>query len=149
MDQPYPPNVELLAVAWLKSLDGIPTGGVATTLPADPATWSQDGFVQVTSVGGSPAVHTPLRRPVVQLDTWANNPNSLKPPWGRASALMETIIWGCYQLSSQQRMFVLPHGFGNARLLTAWPVTEPRRVPADESGFARYTCDLTMVWTTA
>ncbi len=149
MDQPYPPNVELLAVAWLKSLDGIPANGVATTLPADPATWAGEGFVQVTTVGGSPAVHTPLRRPVVQLDTWANNPDSLKPPWGKASALMETVIWGCYQLSTQQRTFVLPHGFGNARLLTAWPVTEPRRVPADESGFARYSCDLTMVWTIA
>ena len=149
MQQPYPPNAELLAVAWLKSLDGIPTNGVATALPGDPTTWAIDGFVQVTLVGGTPAVHTPLRNPTAQVDCWANNPNSLKPPWGKAHALLETVVAACYDDGTQQRVFVMPTGFGNARLLTVWPVIEPRRVPGDESGFARVTVDLSMVWTVA
>jgi len=148
MPQPYQPNVELLMVAWLRSLPGIPPDGVATSLPGDPAAWAALGFVQVTSVGGSPAVHTPLRNPVVQLDCWANNPNSQKPPWGKASALMETIVAACYA-NNQQRVLTMPEGFSNARLLAVYPLIEPRRVLGDEASFARLSVDLSVTWSVA
>ncbi|MGH8571199.1 MAG: hypothetical protein ACREX8_01310 [Gammaproteobacteria bacterium] len=142
------PSAELLMVAWLKGLPGVPPDGVATTLPGDPATWAALGFVQVTTVGGSPAVHTPLRNPVVAVDCWANNPNSQKPPWGKASALAETIVSACYG-DTAQRVVTMPAGYSNARLMAVYPLSEPRRVPADEAGFARLSVDLSVSWAVA
>lgn len=144
----HPPNAELLMVAWIKSLSGIPEGGVATKLPSDPAMWAAAGFVQVGVVAGSPEVHTPLRGPVVQIDCWANNINSEKVPWGKASALAETIVNACYK-NNQQRVFGMPVGFTAARLLCVWPLIEPRRIPDDEAGFARVSVDLAVRWTAA
>ncbi len=144
---PHLPSAELVAVAWLKTLDGVPSDGVATTLPGDPTVWAANGFVQVGTVGGSPAVHTPLRTPVVQVDCWANNSNSAKSPWGKSSALAELVVAATYSI--RPRLLVMPEGFHNARLNTAWPLTEPRRIPGDEAGFARVNFDLALSWVVA
>lgn len=141
-------NTELVTEAWLSTVDGMPAGAVATTLPADNSTWAASGFVTVgPTVGGQPDVDVPMRRPVVQVDCWAVNPESRRPPWGRANWLAELIVAACYDTASMQRTLTLrPPGFPSARVLAAYPVTEPRRVPSDPAAYARYHLDLQVDW---
>lgn len=139
------PSAELVAVAWLKTVAGVPETAVATTLPGDSASWSASGFVQVRTVAGNPNPDVPLRTPVVQADAWANNADSQKTPWGKASAIAEAIVAGAYAFLAP-RLLVMPVGFHDARLLSVWPVTEPRRMLGDEAGFARVSVDFAMSW---
>lgn len=143
----HPPSAELVATAWLKTLPGIPESGVATSLPGDPASWSTNGFIQVVTVGGTPPVDTPMRTPVVQVSCWANNPGSAKTPWRKASVLAENVVAGCYA-DTQQRQLPMPDGYRGARIHAVWPISEPRRIPQDEAGFARVDVDLAVTWVT-
>ena len=137
------PNTELIAVAWLKTLAGVPSGSVGTTLPAAEA-FATDGFVQVVGVvGGSPDAYVPLRNPVVQVDTWAVNPGSKRPPWGKANTLIENILAACFTTPDP---IVLRDEYFAARLFEVAATTEPRRIPGDEGGFARYSADLHFHW---
>lgn len=140
-------NSELVAVAWLQGADGMEDGQVATTLPADTTTWAAHGFVQVPMVvGGTPQLHHALREPVVQVDVWAVNPSSGKPPWGKAASLMELIVAATYDIDRMQRTLTLPTGYPQARVMTAHLITEPRRIPADNASYARYSADLALHW---
>lgn len=144
------PNSELVTVAWLKSLDGIPTNGVGTTLPAASA-WAADGFVQVSVAGGAPDRDLPVARPVMSVDCWANNPNSARPPWGKAAQLAEVIRAACYRMQNdpdptQQILTMHVAGYQRAVLYSAYWVSEPRRRPADEARFARIGGDLQIHW---
>ena len=140
-------NSELVAVAWLQGAAGIEAGQVATTLPTDVTTWQANGFVQVCpAVGGAPQLHYALREPVVQIDTYAVNPASGKPPWGTAASLMELLVAATYDTARMQRTLTLPAGYPQARLFTAHFLTEPRRLPGDDSSYARYSADLAFHW---
>lgn len=143
------PHSELVAVAWLKGIPGIPAGAVGTTLPADTSAWL-DGFLQVSVVGGSPHRDVPQHQPVVQVDCWAANPSGARPPWGKANQLAERITAHCYGNVNDalpvQRVVTLPDGYQPARVQSAYVVTEPRRIPADEARFARYSLDLQLFW---
>lgn len=141
-------NTELVAEAWLGTAEGLSPGQVATTLPTDVAMWAELGFVQVGPVvGGSPDPHIPKRTPVVQIDCWAANPGSNKPPWGKASNLAETIR-AAYETDHRaiQRTLTLRPGFPQARVLSAYFAVEPRRVPSDQAGYARYHVDMVFDW---
>lgn len=144
-------NAELVAVAWIKTVTGIDASLVATTLPGpDPSgnyAWAASGFVQVGPVsGGSPQLHYALREPVVQVDCWAVNPNSGKPPWGKAANLAEAILAATYATAQMQATLTLPSSYPQARMLTAHFVQEPRRMPGDDSSYARYSGDLQCHW---
>ncbi|WP_030917303.1 hypothetical protein [Streptomyces sp. NRRL B-24720] len=142
-------NTELVAVAWLLSAAGIEPGQVATTLPSDSAAWAENGFVHVVgAVGGSPQVDYALREPVVQIDTYAVNPGSGKPPWGKAASLMELIAAAAYQGAGMQRALTLLPGYPQARVMSAHFTSEPRRMPGDDSSYARYQADLALHWIT-
>jgi hypothetical protein len=142
-------NSELVAVAWLLGAAGIQAGQVATTLPTDTTGWEANGFVLVPAVvGGSPQLHYALREPVVQVETWAANPNSGKPPWGKAASLFELLVDATYDESRMQRTLTLPAGYPQARVMTAHFLTEPRRLPADEASYARFQADLALHWIT-
>lgn len=142
-------NSELVAVAWLQGAAGMEAGQVATTLPADEGTWATNGFVQVPMVvGGTPQLHYALREPVVQVDVWAVNPSSGKPPWGKAASLMELIVAATFDADRMQRTLTLPSGYPQARVMTAHFVTEPRRIPADNASYARFSADLALHWIT-
>lgn len=149
------PHDELVAVAWLKGVDGVPGSGVGTTLPGDGTTWAASGFVQVSGpVGGNPGMDVPLHRPVMQVDTWACNLGSAKPPWGKANQLAELIVAGCYGRGDDPapagRTVTLPSGYQNARVLSAYATTVPRRNQlVDDARMARYTFDLQLHWTAA
>lgn len=142
-------NSELVAVAWLRSADGIASAQVATSLPADVSTWAEDGFIQVCPVvGGTPQMYYALREPVVQLDVYAATPSSGKPPWAKAASLAEQVVVATYDEAGMQRTLTLPAGFPQARVLTAHLTSEPRRVPGDDASYARYTTDLALHWIT-
>lgn len=142
-------NTELVAVAWLSSADGIEAGQVATTLPSDAAAWEPNGFVHVVgAVGGAPQLYYALREPVVQVDCYAVNPSSGKPPWGKAASLMELVVAATYDEAGLQRALTLRPGYPQARVLTAHFTSEPRRMPGDDSSFARYQADLALHWIT-
>ncbi|WP_199546592.1 hypothetical protein [Streptomyces sp. N35] len=140
-------NSELVAAAWLAGADGIEAGQVATTLPADSTAWAANGFVHVVGVaGGSPQLHYALREPVVQVDAYAVNPNSGKAPWGKASSLFELLVAATYDEDRMHRTLALPAGYPQARVMTAHFMSEPRRMPGDDSSYARYSGDLSIHW---
>jgi hypothetical protein len=138
-------TTDLVAVAWLKGVAGIPPGSVATTLPSDTSAWAASGFVQVTCVGGSPEPHMPLRVPVVSVDCWAVNPNSGRPPWGKAATLAELVRDGTLA-GDAGRVVTLPVGGLSARVLSAWALTEARRILDDDASYARYSLDVSLAW---
>jgi len=139
------PTTELVAVAWLGGVTGLSPSMVATQLPRDNTSWAASGFVTVRTVGGSPSIYVPLRSPVIAVDAWAVNPTSNKPPWFQANALMEAIDQGCRAVDSH-RWLTLPGSYLQARVNTAYWITEPQRVYTDQGGYARYTANLTLNW---
>lgn len=144
-------NTDLVAVAWLAGVTGLSTAMVGSVLPSDATTWSTNGFVTVRTSGGQPVLDNALRRPVVTVDTWACKPTSSKPPWGHANYLAELIVRGCYarteaEQAAIQRTLTLPTNYPQARVLSAYPVTEPRRSYGDIGSYASFTFDLQLHW---
>lgn len=140
------PTAELVAVAWLGAVDGMPAGKVATTLPSNVADFS-DGFVTVIGAGGSPQPHTGLRRPVMQVDCWVGTIGSAAPRWGRANDLAELILAECFD-DMRNHEVTLRSQYDPALVRAAYPLTEPRRVNGDPNRHARFTFDMQFVWTT-
>lgn len=141
----YLPTSELVAVAWLK---GLPLLGnlVSTELPADNTTWAASGFTQVMTVGGIPAIDFALANPVVSIDSWACAADSGRTPWNKANQRAEIVRAGLLDHASVPRLLVLPAAYDNARVVTAYPVSEPRKIRGDEAQFARYTMDAVFSW---
>lgn len=146
-------NSELAAVAWLLSLPETPAGKVATELPASDL-WAPTGFIQVVGVvGGTQLTDAPLRRPIVQVDFWAcATASSIRPPWAQAAQLGEAVVACCQSDSPHRSKVVTPRpgkGFEPVEIRDVSVLTELRRfrVP-DTAGFARYTMDLNIQWTT-
>ncbi len=147
------PTSSLVAVAWLSQrVVGFTASMVATVLPRDVTAWGASGFVQVTPVAGTPDIDTGARRPILQLDFWtvtldAGGNVSDKPPRGRAAELGELFV-SATQNASQTfgRPVTLPAGYGTARVLACYPVTELVEVPDDPAGFARFTIDAALDW---
>lgn len=138
------PQSEMVAALWLETL-GLAADAIGTDLPADPISWATGGYVQVSTMGGSPHPYIPERAPTVQVDCWANRPNSELPPWNRAGDLAGQILNATYE--PQLVALVMPIGFRPARVQTVTVLTEPRRMPGDPSGFARVMLELIMHWT--
>lgn len=140
------PTTELVAVTWLKGLAGL-NNLVATELPADATSWAASGFTQVAgTVGGSPAIDYALANPVVGLDFWANAPGSGKPPWNKANQLAEIVRAGMMDHPAVPRLLVLPAAYNNARVISCYPLQDPRKVRSDDAEFARYTMDSAFSW---
>jgi hypothetical protein len=140
------PTSEVVAVAWLKGLAGL-HDAVATSVPADVTAWSTYGFVQVSAVGGSPNPYLPIGSPVAGLDLWAAAEDSAHPPWGKALQLYEVVRAGCLDHANCGRVLTtLPAAYNDARVLSAWLISEARRVPGDPRGWAHYTADLHIDW---
>lgn len=144
------PHGELVAQAWLRSLEGIPSNGVGTNLPGDNTTWAASGFVQISTIGGTPGMYLPMANPVISIDCWANAAKSSQPPWGKANQLAERIRFAGYggvdSLNVPQRIVALAPQYQNARVLAAYAVSEPRRMLNDEARFARYHMDMQFVY---
>jgi hypothetical protein len=142
---------ELAGIAWIGSIPGLSTQMVATTLPADDTTWAPTGFITLAVVGGSPDINLPVKRPVFQVDCWAVKPGSNKPPWWRANVIAETIRNATLRRTGINRLLAITAGgvpYPGATVLTAYLLTEPRRLYSDAADYARYAFDLAMAWTT-
>lgn len=149
---PPPPvaNNDLVTMAWIRTIPGVDFNQVGTTLPGDASKWSAAGFIQITSVGGSPHPDIPTHRPVMGIDTWAVGVSQTgeaggKPPWGKANALAEMIRAGCYR---NTELGVIPLNAPGlyARVQSVMPTTEPFRMPGDDARYARYHLDLQLIW---
>lgn len=139
------PNSELVVGAWLGGVAGLSPQMVATQLPRDiPAT----GFVTYAVTGGTVAMYTPLRSPVLRVDCWATSKGSNKPQWFLANSLAELIDQGC-RASNAQRWLTLPGSYMQARVTTAYLASEPQRVYDDPGNLARYTLNLAANWVAA
>ncbi|HEY3689644.1 MAG TPA: hypothetical protein VGL46_05000 [Pseudonocardiaceae bacterium] len=138
-------NTELVALAWLAGVTGLSAGMVGATLPKDTTSWSATGFVTVRASGGAPGIHVPMRNPVVTVDTWGVRPTSAKPPWFLANYLAELLDVGCRAVDAA-RTVTLPTNYGQARVHSAYLVSEPRRAYGDQGDYARYTTDLALNW---
>lgn len=139
-------NSELVAVAWIGSLPDLRPDMVATTLPEDTTKWELDGFVALTIIGGSPSSYIATRNPVISVHGWAVAPGSSRPPWGKASQLLEHICAGCLDEDDLRRTLELPAGYPYARVNEAYPLSEPRRVPGDQGAYAHFQMDLQLHW---
>lgn len=142
---PYLPTSDLVAVAWLKAVGTLPASGVATTLPSDPTTWADEGFVQAQTITGVADADLPQwRRPLVQVDCWANAGTSNKPPWNKAARLAELVRAATEGPTG--RVVTLPGDYLDARVLSVYLGTEPRRIEDDPAGYARLSLDLHVDW---
>jgi hypothetical protein len=152
---PYYPTNALVAVAWIgQRVAGIAPGQVATRLPQNPATWGDEGFVQVTPITGSPDVDVPVRKPLVQVDCWAAAVDaggnvSTRQPVGKANRLAELIRVATEDGALYGKPVTMPANYSGAIVLSAYPLTEPVEVPDDPSGYARITFDLALDWVRA
>jgi hypothetical protein len=143
------PNTELVAIAYIQSIPGLTADVVATQTPADESQWQANGCITVQTIGGRPDADIPVAHPVVQLDFWAVSPGSNKPPWFKAAALAEQVRMAAYDRLRVCRIVTITAGgqvYPSARVLTAFLLTEPRRVYHDAGDYARYQGDLAMSW---
>ncbi len=146
-------NAELVVMAYLRQRVLAAYGTVVGAVLQGPDgqgryTWTDVGFVQPSSVGGSIDAYVPVRHSVVSLDVWAVNPTSKRPPWGQAFAVAETIIAATYDTLEHDTHAVvtLPDGYPNARVTGFRVTTEPSRRPSDPSDYARVGFDVEIAW---
>jgi PKD repeat protein len=141
------PNAEQVAVRWLQGVNGITAGMVATTLPRDNSTWAASGFVRVDSiVGGEVDAETGYRSAVASITLWAANSGSGRPPWWKAARLGELIAADCEPPARGHRLLTIGTGYRNARVMSAAPRNDPRRLPGDPGSYAKYQMDLSLSW---
>lgn len=143
----FPPNGELVAVHWIKGIEGIEPSAVATTLPGiDNATFAAHGWIQATAVGGVPDGDTPMQASRIQIDAWAFNKNSGKVPWGKAMTLAMFVKGEVDRGTMEHRRVVsMPDNFDDAYVHSVVVEIDPRRLP--DEAYARYSMDLIIYWT--
>lgn len=142
---------ELVACAWIGSIDGLSPQMTATTLPPNDAAWAPTGFVTVSVVGGSPDIYNPVKKPVMQIDCYATRPGSNKPPWGQANVIAETIRYATLQRTGFNRELSLSANgvsYPSAAVQSAYLMTEMRRMYSDAADYAHYSFDMQMTWIT-
>lgn len=143
------PTDELVVIAWLKTLPGLPSGQIGTTLPEDVTKWP-DGFLRVATVGGD-VNDVGVRMPVVTVECWAATTGASKrTPWGRANVLAETIVEATFGEDGHGRVgrsvYPAPGDYRPAFVGSCSSVTRPQRIENDAPGFARYDVNLTVQW---
>lgn len=141
-----PPNSELVAVGWLKTVSGLQPDLVATTVPEPNDRFAEYGFVQVSAgIGGDPDNYTSMQGPVLQIDCWAYQAGSKKVPWGKAATLASHIKAAIEGKRHGTRV-VTPAAFDDAFVHSVVTNRDMRRVPDDEA-YARYSLDIRIYWT--
>lgn len=138
----YHPNAELVSIYWLKSVSGLPSDKIATTLPSDNSAIAGSGFITVQAVGGVPDPDTYMQSSLIQVDCWGYNENSEKVPWGKTYNLAMVIKEG---IKSAPRTVTTPSAFDNAYVHEVIVERDPMRI-LDDPAFARYQMDLTIFW---
>jgi hypothetical protein len=142
-------TTERVAVAWLATLSGFTSAMVGTELP-DLATtdWSATGFLVVTAAGGSSEINYPLEHPLVSVQCYAVSPNTGVPPWNMADDLAANISAGCLASTGAGQFVTLPTSDQNARVLSAYTTSIPRRSYGDMGDYACVVQEIALHWTT-
>jgi hypothetical protein len=151
-------NTELVARAYLKTITGLPTNQIGTTLPQKISTWASTGYIQLIVIYGTKGnIYYGYRRPVITIHCWAINPNGQNPPWGKACDLAEIIYAKLLETGNGiENLSLGVAGAPDVRVLQAWEVSEPKRVPwgfpsgegsfVDPGNMAHYTMDIQIAW---
>ncbi len=138
-------TTEKVVNAWLAGLPGLNASMVDEQLPTDNTTWAASGFLTPTGMGGAADVYVPVAHPMVTVDCWAVDPDSGLPPWNKAANLAETVRSGTFT-NGVGTFVTLPYSDQNARILTAYLRSEPRRKYGDIGDYACVTFDLALHW---
>jgi hypothetical protein len=152
-----PANAELAAIAWLKTVPGLPVNQIGPELPQDNTTWAASGFVQPIVVGkGSSSIYYGYRAPVIMVHCWAVNPGKQTPPWWKANELAENLYAHLLKEDNGVENFDTKTGYRQVRVLQAWCIEEPKRIPwgfpsgqgsfVDPGNAAHYTLSFQMAW---
>lgn len=147
MTQPIPADTEAVSQAWLPTLPGITADMVGATLPKDNTTWTASGFITTYAIGGTPQLYVPLRQPKLMVCCWWATPGTAFPPWNKAKYLAELIVEATYDTTNFGNLLNLPNADHDAVVLTAYPLSEPRRSFGDIGDYACFTFDLQINWT--
>lgn len=140
------PNAELVAIYWLKGVDGLNPDLINTTVPANNSSFAASGFVQVQALlPSAPNPYTNLQVSTVQVDLWGYNANSNKLPWGKTFNLAMLIKEATEDANDPSRLVSTPAAFDNAYVNSVIVTSDPRRVLSD-AAFARYTMELDLRW---
>lgn len=150
-------NSELAAIAWLKTVPGLPVNQIGTTLPQDNTTWAASGYVQVLITGrGRSNSYYGYRAPVVTVHCWAVKVGAQTPPWGKACDLAESIYKELLAANGRENFSLPIAGAPKIRILQVWELGEPKRIPwgfpsgqgsfIDPGNTAHYTIDLQIAW---
>jgi len=140
-----PANSELVALAWLRSLDNIADNQVGTGLNSS-ANLS-GGYITVGPVvGGDIDLYMKTRRPVLQVDAWSATAKG-KADWATATNLAEYVRAGTEDVTKKRVALTLRTGYNQAQVTKASFVTEPQRIENDPSDYARIQFDLELWWT--
>jgi hypothetical protein len=146
-------TADIAAIVWLRTLADLPTGtrgGVASTLPDNPATVWPDGFVVVDGTVGGPGLSSShRRRDRLLLTTHYVTPNSSRPRWHRSAELGEIIVeatlannWEPLHLTPDPPLDAYPAVYiHHARIIGG-----PFRAIGDPGNHARHRLTLELDW---
>lgn len=142
-------TTEKVVTAWLATLPGITAAMVGMQLPAPDTSnnlsWAASGFITPYGLGGAPNIYVPVAKPVVGLKCWAVDPDTGLPPWNLADNLAETIRAGCFN-NGGELFLNIPYSDQNARLMSAYMLTEPRRSFGDTGDYACFDTEVQLHW---
>lgn len=147
----YRANTDLVMGLWLSSLPGFNSGMNARKLPEraeENASLQTSGFVTWRTVGGTPDMYVPERKPVLQVNCYGfpTSSSSRKPQYNVANGLAETVAYACVNNTNFNAKLTLPTGYPPARVQQAHLLTEPRPVFGDKAYWAIYQFDLQLYW---
>jgi hypothetical protein len=144
-----PANSQLVGVEWAKRIPSLVLAGVpvAGALPADDAPIRAAGFVTALHVGGGSDLDVPRKRSVIAFSAWAAPPStgSRKLPLGRAGGIAEWIWEAAYDRSMTGIILDLHGiggGFADVKIMGTLPISVPRPIYGDPSGFARFDVEI-------
>lgn len=134
------------AIAWLSTF----MPAVASNLPALDS-WPVLSapvrtFTVVPMVVGGSSLDTPLRVPIVQVETWAAVPGSDKLQLGAAEQQAEEIVTRIYADPFVPVLVRQRTGYDQALVQSARLLTEPRRLDDPDTGYARFVMDMELAW---
>ena len=150
------PDSELVMIGWLSSIPNFTADFVDHELPWDLNVPVNNGYVQVTPIGGTPSQDVPLFRSVAQVDCWVNSPSEDRAFRLYAKDLAMQIKMACYDRVHGPRA-VIPVEQGPEGLEVTYPpcrvydvycMTDGHAIQSkDNPIFEGWSIDLAITWT--
>lgn len=150
------PTSQIVGMDWLKTVPGLPSQQIGTTLPRTRegamnfTPWVDTGFVQVNVTGGTPMAELEVGEPVFTITCWAVQANSKKPPVWESNDLCQRIISATQNYRSHRRLLgrlATRPAYEDVIVNGVWATTDPIEVEGDQAHMAGHSFDLAMRWT--